>query len=39
MTMERGVKAAVIERDGPFGDYSQGPPEEQPRKKSELKQG
>ncbi|MCA9705066.1 MAG: crotonase/enoyl-CoA hydratase family protein [Myxococcales bacterium] len=34
--MERGVKAAVIERDGPFGDYSQGAPEEQPRKRSEL---
>jgi len=34
--MERGVKAAVIERDGPFGDYSQGAPEDQPRKRSEL---
>ncbi len=34
--VEQGVKAAVIKRDGPFGDYSQGPKEEQPRKKSEL---
>ncbi|MEM9290529.1 MAG: crotonase/enoyl-CoA hydratase family protein [Acidobacteriota bacterium] len=34
--MERGVKQAVIERDGPFGDYSQGLPEDQPRKRSEL---
>jgi enoyl-CoA hydratase len=22
-----GVRAAIIERDGPFGDYSQAPPE------------
>jgi enoyl-CoA hydratase len=25
-----GVSGAVIQRDGPFGDYSQAPPEEQP---------
>ena len=25
-----GVGAAVAERDGPFGDYSQAPSEEQP---------
>jgi enoyl-CoA hydratase len=25
-----GVRAAVAERDGPFGDYSQAPPDEQP---------
>jgi enoyl-CoA hydratase len=25
-----GVSGAVVERDGPFGDYSQAPPEEQP---------
>jgi enoyl-CoA hydratase len=25
-----GVGAAVARRDGPFGDYSQAPPEEQP---------
>jgi enoyl-CoA hydratase len=31
-----GVKAAVTRRDGPFADYSQGAPEEQPRKRSEL---
>ena len=29
-----GVKAAVARRDGPFGDYSQGTPDEQPRKRS-----
>jgi enoyl-CoA hydratase len=31
-----GVKAAVIKRDGPFADYSQAPPEEQPRRRSAL---
>ncbi len=31
-----GVKAAVEMRDGPFGDYSQGAREDQPRKRSEL---
>lgn len=25
-----GVRAVVAERDGPFGDYSQAPPEDQP---------
>lgn len=34
--MNQGVKAAVAMRDGPFGDYSQGAPEDQPRKKSQL---
>lgn len=34
--MSQGVKAAVTKRDAPFGDYSQGRPEYQPRKKSEL---
>jgi enoyl-CoA hydratase len=29
---EQGVQAAVARRDGPFGDYSQGPPELKPRK-------
>ncbi len=29
---EKGVQAAVARRDGPFGDYSQGPPELKPRK-------
>ena len=37
VSMQEGVKAAVIKRDGPFNDYSQGPREEQPRKRSELK--
>jgi enoyl-CoA hydratase len=36
VSMEEGVKAAVIKRDGPFNDYSQGPRDEQPRKRSEL---
>jgi enoyl-CoA hydratase len=27
---EQGVTAAVAERDGPFGDYTQAPPDEQP---------
>jgi enoyl-CoA hydratase len=36
LAMAEGVKAAVTKRDAPFGDYSQGPPEDQPRKKSEL---
>ncbi len=31
-----GVKGAVVKRDGPFGDYSQGPKDQQPRKRSEL---
>lgn len=34
--MEGGVKSAVIKRDGPFNDYSQGPLEDQPRLKSKL---
>ncbi len=34
--MDGGVKSAVVKRDGPFGDYSQGPIEAQPRKKSRL---
>ena len=31
-----GVRGAVTKRDGPFGDYSQAPREQQPRKRSEL---
>ena len=31
-----GVRGAIEKRDGPFGDYSQAPEEEQPRKRSEL---
>ena len=30
-----GVKGAITKRDGPFQDYSQGPPEEQPKKRSQ----
>ncbi|MEM8548509.1 MAG: enoyl-CoA hydratase, partial [Pseudomonadota bacterium] len=33
---EDGVKAAVTRRDKPFNDYSQGPKDQHPRKKSEL---
>ncbi len=33
---DQGVKAAVTMRDEPFNDYSQGPKDQQPRKKSEL---
>ncbi len=33
---DEGVKAAVISRDAPFGDYSQASKDRQPRKKSEL---
>jgi len=29
-----GVKSAITKRDGPFADYSQGAPEEKPRKRS-----
>ena len=31
-----GVRGAITRRDGPWGDYSQGPSEEQPRKRSTL---
>jgi enoyl-CoA hydratase len=30
LAAREGVSAAVAERDGPFGDYSQAPPDEQP---------
>lgn len=33
---DQGVKQAVTLRDGPFGDYSQGPADAVPRKRSEL---
>jgi enoyl-CoA hydratase len=32
-----GVAAAVQQRDGPFGDYSQAPPERQPRRDHVIK--
>jgi enoyl-CoA hydratase len=28
-----GVKSVIAKRDGPFGDYSQGPPQAQPKKR------
>jgi len=30
LAAREGVGAVIAERDGPFADYSQGPPEEQP---------
>ena len=33
----QGVKEAVARRDGPFGDYSQAPADEKPRKRSALR--
>jgi enoyl-CoA hydratase len=32
---EQGVRAAIAKRDGPFGDYSQAPPAEKPRRRRE----
>lgn len=29
-SMEKGVQAAIADRDGPFGDYSQGPDSKKP---------
>jgi enoyl-CoA hydratase len=34
-----GVQGAIKRRDGPFGDYSQAPASEQPRRRSRLKRG
>ena len=31
-----GMREAITRREGPFSEYSQGPPDEQPRKRSEL---
>jgi len=31
LAMEKGVNAAVAERDRPFGDYSQAPPSMKPK--------
>ena len=30
LSESQGVRAAVAERDGPFGDYSQAPEDERP---------
>ena len=37
VSASEGVKTAIQRRDGPFGDYSQAPIEERPRKRSQLK--
>lgn len=34
LAASEGVRSAVTQRDGPFGDYSQAPADQQPRKKS-----
>ena len=34
-----GVGAAIADRDGPFGDYSQAPPEEQPDPRNVIEPG
>jgi enoyl-CoA hydratase len=31
---QQGVQAAVAQRDGPFGDYSQAPPEQKPKRRA-----
>ena len=36
LARDEGIKAAVTDRDAPFGDYSQGSAEERPRKRSQL---
>ena len=36
VSASEGVATAIQRRDGPFGDYSQGPIEQRPRKRSEL---
>jgi enoyl-CoA hydratase len=36
LARDQGVKQAVSDRDAPFGDYSQAPVEDQPRKRSQL---
>ncbi len=33
---ERGVREAIVQRDGPFGDYSQAPPEQRPDPSHEI---
>jgi len=35
---EHGVRSVIEKRDGPFGDYSQAPADQQPRRRSELPQ-
>lgn len=35
-TQAQGVQEAIKQRDGPFGDYSQAPKTEQPRRRSDL---
>jgi enoyl-CoA hydratase len=36
LARDEGVKRAVTQRDAPFGDYSQGPDDDRPRRRSEL---
>ena len=38
LSAAEGVRAAVVQRDAPFGDYSQAPADQQPRRRSRLGQ-
>ncbi len=37
LARDRGVRAAIGERDGPFADYSQAPPDQQPDPKNLIR--
>jgi len=37
LARDRGVRAAIGERDGPFADYSQAPPDQQPDPKNVIR--
>jgi hypothetical protein len=37
LARDQGVRAAISERDGPFADYSQAPPEQQPDPKNVIR--
>jgi enoyl-CoA hydratase len=37
LARDRGVRAAISERGGPFQDYSQAPPEQQPDPKNVIR--
>jgi len=35
-SLTEGVREVITRRDGPFGDYSQAPTDQQPGKRSQL---
>lgn len=37
LARDQGVRAAIGERDGPFADYSQAPPDQQPDPKNVIR--